>query len=796
MQDSSDSLESTSANARYLGRELMISVGGLIVLLTLVLSAFLLLNGREELRQQTLRSLDEQTARVADDIDERVKTRLRILSNIAASIQVSEAALTQNPRGLLTHRPAIQTLFDHRLILDTSGTIIFDDPPIPGRRGLNIRDREDFRQTILRKSPIISAPFRTRVGNRIALNINAPLFDSEGRLSGVLVGSLELNENQQLLGELNQRRLGSTGHLSLLSRSGVYLSHPNQSMILKNASPSIRQALESQIQSGWSGGMQGVDENGTPVLLAFRPLTHVDWVLAAEVPLGESYRPLESLQRNTLLLAVLIVPLSFLLLHMLIRKRLFPLTRLIQHIQNQNTFNHSPVVLDEHAAQEVQQIASAFNHLQARQLQIEGMLREREAFFRTLNDGSPFGVFSTDEKGRLIYTNAACERLTGMNSVMLANGGWRALLHEGDRDRVMSGWSTAVKSQSDFESRHRMRHPYGYTLWVDFRARYIGQERLGISFVGTIIDITSEHQALERLEAERERATLILESINDAVLLSSPDLVIEYINPVAEKLLGLTPGKLVGRYLLDAIQLQTDRRQDAEILDEKMLRELEGMRNVDLNLIANQQHVAVEVTVSTIRLSSELHGYQVLVIHDDREKRNKEQEVSWAANHDPLTGLYNRRAFSRHLEHLQQERENNPQSCHIALLDLDHFKPVNDTLGHEAGDVLLKKVAEALRAHIREQDIPARMGGDEFALLLPKCSEAQAAAVLERIRQEIAQIEVDAGHPELYVSTSVGLTEFFADEDISTATKRADEACYAAKHGGRNAVVQVGRSVA
>ncbi|MBX9633369.1 MAG: GGDEF domain-containing protein, partial [Magnetospirillum sp.] len=111
-------------------------------------------------------------------------------------------------------------------------------------------------------------------------------------------------------------------------------------------------------------------------------------------------------------------------------------------------------------------------------------------------------------------------------------------------------------------------------------------------------------------------------------------------------------------------------------------------------------------------------------------------------------------------------------------------------------DVLLKKVATALRAHIREQDIPARMGGDEFALLLPHCSATQAAAVLERIRQEIAQIEVDAAHPELCVSTSVGLTELFADEDLGIATKRADEACYAAKHGGRNAVVQVGRSVA
>ena len=158
------------------------------------------------------------------------------------------------------------------------------------------------------------------------------------------------------------------------------------------------------------------------------------------------------------------------------------------------------------------------------------------------------------------------------------------------------------------------------------------------------------------------------------------------------------------------------------------------------------------------------------------------------ATHDVLPGLPNRRAFGPMLERaVRAAREGSPST--LALLDLDHFKTVNDRHGHTQGDEVLRDTARALRAALRTDDEAARLGGEEFGVILRGTNAADAGVLLDRLRQEIADQRWDI--PDLRVTTSIGYTELLADEsvDARSALRRADAALYEAKEHGRDRIV-------
>ena len=158
------------------------------------------------------------------------------------------------------------------------------------------------------------------------------------------------------------------------------------------------------------------------------------------------------------------------------------------------------------------------------------------------------------------------------------------------------------------------------------------------------------------------------------------------------------------------------------------------------------------------------------------------------ATRDALTGLLNRRAmvelFAR--EHPRVERGQGPLS--IALIDIDHFKRVNDTLGHGAGDEVLRQFAAILKSQLRAADAVARWGGEEFLVLMPGTQRSEASAVMDRLRREVAAGPFGAIAPGLKVSFSAGLVELGLDESQDAAIDRADQALYRAKQSGRDRV--------
>jgi diguanylate cyclase (GGDEF)-like protein len=198
----------------------------------------------------------------------------------------------------------------------------------------------------------------------------------------------------------------------------------------------------------------------------------------------------------------------------------------------------------------------------------------------------------------------------------------------------------------------------------------------------------------------------------------------------------------------------------------------------------------IEYSASPIRVTGgEIRG-AIIVFHDVTSERELARQLSYQATHDALTGLINRHEFERRLQRiLSQPRSQSDVEHVLCYLDLDQFKVVNDTSGHGAGDELLRQIGGLLKDCARETDTVARVGGDEFAILLGHCPVDRALRVTHDIRERIAAYRFGWGERSFTVAVSIGVVSLSAQGlDMTQALSAADEACYAAKEAGRNRV--------
>ncbi|MEM6603880.1 MAG: PleD family two-component system response regulator [Pseudomonadota bacterium] len=187
------------------------------------------------------------------------------------------------------------------------------------------------------------------------------------------------------------------------------------------------------------------------------------------------------------------------------------------------------------------------------------------------------------------------------------------------------------------------------------------------------------------------------------------------------------------------------------------------------------------------RVKSQIKRYH----YSERLRKHVENSVEYAVV-DPMTGLHNRRYLNMHLDGLCQKAYEVGKPLSVAMLDIDHFKSVNDTYGHDVGDQVLVQFADRIKNHIRNFDMGVRYGGEEFTLLMPETDLAQASVVAERIRDAVASkpFQVSTAKGLLDISCSIGVARLSVDgENPDQLLKRADAALYRAKHTGRNRVV-------
>ncbi len=306
-------------------------------------------------------------------------------------------------------------------------------------------------------------------------------------------------------------------------------------------------------------------------------------------------------------------------------------------------------------------------------------------------------------------------------------------------------------------------------------------------------DVSHRYDTEPALQAERRQALEIVESIGDGVITTDTKGRVEFMNREAEQLTGHEREDVIGKSFGELVQLidELDRRSLGDPVERCLsMRQRVNMGRRALLIGRDEDHEhSVELTASPIRSAeNELTGV-VVTFHDVSEMRGLTRQMSYQAAHDPLTGLINRREFERRLSEAIDNARRENVSHVLCYLDLDRFKAVNDTCGHMAGDALLREVASLIRDKVRDSDSVARIGGDEFGLLLIGCPLEKARQISDEVVQAVQDHRFVWQDRIFTIGVSIGIVELSSGSgSMQDMLAAADSACYMAKQRGRGQV--------
>jgi diguanylate cyclase (GGDEF)-like protein/PAS domain S-box-containing protein len=397
---------------------------------------------------------------------------------------------------------------------------------------------------------------------------------------------------------------------------------------------------------------------------------------------------------------------------------------------------------------------------------------------------------------KFIFLNGNAERMIGM-----------------DRSRVLGNnfyeVFPAIRTTDLFE-RYRRVAETGEPALIEIKgstfqpeaaaARYqIQVVKLSNGIATTITDVTARHQHREDLKSALNFNKSIIASSPFSIIVTDKAGIITSVNPAAEKILWYQENELIGRNSIELHDQQELHRRALD-LSNQFNTEVFPDHHVfrfapDRGLIDEREwsyirkdgsHVPVQLVVTALRDSEEsITGY-VGIFYDLTERKRADEYIYHVAHHDPLTGLPTRTLLRDRLEVAIERGRRSQDTLAVMMVDLDNFKRVNDSLGHQAGDTVLCEISKRLQACVRKSDTVGRMGGDEFVVLLPDLrSDKDAAEISQKLLATVAQ-PIRIGKHEIIVTASIGISFFPGCDDVDSLFKNADFAMYRVKNTGRN----------
>lgn len=368
---------------------------------------------------------------------------------------------------------------------------------------------------------------------------------------------------------------------------------------------------------------------------------------------------------------------------------------------------------------------------------------------------------------------------------------WRSLLHPDDAARAEGDIEVTFKTGAPMKTRYRIIKPDGEVRHVFALARRVQHGTSPATLLGSIWDVTDERLGAEALAREKELYRITLHSIGDAVLTTDVENRITFANPAAETLLLCSAQDLVGVQLDRVLELVDEETREPISLSTRLAMDagatVEGAENALLVRPDGERRSLRKLASPLFDPAGTITG-SVLVIQDVTAARNLQRQLSHAASHDALTGLLNRVAFESTTATVIGKIGGGIYHA-LLYIDLDRFKSINDTLGHAAGDTLLKMVASMMTKALSADAIIGRLGGDEFAALVPIEEFRDASQIANQLISDIRSIRLPWGGKLQDIGASIGIA---ALDDLNLtlpeALARADSACYAAKAEGRNRV--------
>ncbi|MCL2874826.1 MAG: EAL domain-containing protein [Betaproteobacteria bacterium] len=409
-------------------------------------------------------------------------------------------------------------------------------------------------------------------------------------------------------------------------------------------------------------------------------------------------------------------------------------------------------------------------------------LEKSHALLDNIADHLSEGILSFDANGKLNFMNQRAETLLGRSETELFGTDVAALWPASDV--AHSAFRLALKSNMHHEGEEWLQHANGERFPAIFLGGPLppdsGEGLAG--YVTSFRDVTFQHQAEERLRI----AASVFDNITEAMAIADQDGIIQSVNSAFTKItgytekeaIGETPGKLLASGLHDPIFYKEMWRQ---IIDDG------HWQGEIVNRRKNGETYPEWLSITAIKNESGKVIQYVGLFTDISERKQTEAYINRLAYYDPLTRLANRLLFNDRLGNALLQAHRNRRPLAILFIDLDHFKAINDSLGHKKGDALIIAASERLASLLREGDTLARISGDEFALLLPEItSHADALSLASRILQEFSR-PFGLDRREFFISTSIGIAIYPSDgESEDILMKNANIALHHAKDAGRS----------
>jgi diguanylate cyclase (GGDEF)-like protein/PAS domain S-box-containing protein len=419
---------------------------------------------------------------------------------------------------------------------------------------------------------------------------------------------------------------------------------------------------------------------------------------------------------------------------------------------------------------------------------VETALRESEQRFRSSFDDAPIGMALVGTDGRFLRTNHALRELLGYPEQELLDKTFQDITYPDDLnvdldnlDRMLAG------EMRTYQVEKRYMHKEGHIVWALLSVSMVhDEEGEPLYFVSQIQDVSERKRAEQKIRDAEARYRTLVEQIPAVTYIdpvSDPETSL-YTSPQIEQMLGYTPQEWQTEKLWPK-RLHPDDRERVLAADERFEAGGEEPFSEEYRLLAKDGSVVwVREEAVLIRDKSGEPLYWQGVFYNLTERKALEERLHYQAYHDPLTDLPNRRLFANHLKGaLKRTRRRKGFKSAVLFMDLDNFKVVNDSLGHEVGDLLLVAVGQRLKGCLRRGEVAARLGGDEFTLMLENISSAgEAEDVAERIIRELRAPFAIEGHL-IFATISIGIALSDgvdrAQEDL--LMRAADIALYRAK---------------
>jgi diguanylate cyclase (GGDEF)-like protein/PAS domain S-box-containing protein len=642
-------------------------------------------------------------------------------------------------KSMAASMPSVLTF----VVLDAKGTITLSsrDEVI----GIDAQHREYFQAPLHSLSPptlFISSPYKTVLGNFV-ISVTRTIVGSQGEFAGVVSASVDPVEIQILL---NSVRYAEDMRSMLVHGDGqIFVSQPALAGVIgKNvAVPGsfFRQHLASQRPVSYFEGI--AVSSGDKRLSVLRTIQPVD--LATDKPL------LVSLSRGW--------------------NALF--ANWLRDIRNQLLAYLLLVLLSS---------AGLYGYLRQRALQ-----RVTDQRLKLATDASGVGIWEINLKTRRNHWDATMFELFGLDphSTNTHNDDWKRLALPGELDRIRAATRTAIKQRQAFDLTFQVRRPDGQLRFMRNRAA-LHDDGTGTPtrLIGTTEDVTER----KLREADLRIAAAAFES-HESMIITDAQAVILRVNHAFFDLFGYTAEEALGQ---TPRLLQSGRHEPAFYAALWAgIKNAHAWQGEIWNRRKNGDVFPVWLCITAVCSEEGVVTHYVATHTDITLRKAADEEIKHLAFYDPLTHLPNRRLLQDRLHQAMVHAKRDSRRLAVLFIDLDQFKPVNDEFGHQAGDELLQAVAHRLQACVRESDTVARIGGDEFMVLLPSMELAQdATGVAEKIHAMLKQPFTLAQGQTVRISSSAGIAIYPEHgRDEATLTSHADAAMYQAKTAGRDRFV-------